>query len=169
MFPIILYIFILVEVLIVGYIDFKYKKIFNYWSLINVVVYCISLFVFKNYFFFNISTFMWPLGFLIVGFFLFTLKIMGGGDSKFLFSFFLIIPEKFHEVFFLNLIYATVVVGCLMLIFNTVKNIDKLKIAYIHKDMSFIRNVYGTKFAYAPIIGLSWILFGWDIRNIFTY
>lgn len=168
MFPLTLYIFTLIEIVIVGYLDFKYKKILNIWTLVNIGVYFLSLFVFKDYFSFNISTFMWPLGFLVVGFLLFVLRIMGGGDSKFLFSFFLIIPEYFHEVFFLNLIYATIVVGVLMIIFNTTKNFDKLKLAYQYKNLRYIRDVYGTKFTYAPIIALSWILFGWDIRFAFS-
>ena len=112
---------------------------------------------------------MWPLGFLFVGFLLFTLKIMGGGDSKFLFSFFLIVPEKLQDAYFLNLIYATIVVGLLMLIFNTVKNFDKLKLAYVYKNIRYVKDVYGTKFAYAPIIALSWILLGWEISKGLVY
>ena len=167
--PLTLYIFILIELVIVGYLDFKYKKIKNFWSLINIGIYLASLLAFGDYYFFNFKTFIWPFGFLFVGFLLFVLKIMGGGDSKFLFSFFLIIPEKFHEVFFMNLIYATIVVGLLMLIFNTVKNFDKLKLAYIYRSLQYVKDVYGSKFAYAPIIALSWILFGWDIRQSFTF
>jgi prepilin peptidase CpaA len=169
MFPLTLFIFVMIEVLIVGYLDFKYKKIMNLWTILNMLIYLLSLLIFPNYYFFNIATFIWPLGFLIVGFVLFVLKIMGGGDSKFLFSFFLLIPVRLHEVFFLNLIYATIVVGFLMLIFNTVKNFDKLILAYTYKNLGYVKDVYGTKFAYAPIIGLSWMLFGWEIRSVFVY
>lgn len=167
--PIALYIFILLELLIVGYLDFKYKKIKNLWTFINLGIYFLAIWIFKDYYFFDIKTFIWPLGFLFVGFFLFALKIMGGGDSKFLFSFFLIIPEVLHEVFFMNLVYATIVVGLLMLIFNTAKNFDKLKLAYVYRNLRYVKDVYGSKFAYAPIIGLSWVFFGWDIRLNFTY
>ena len=167
--PVVLYIFILIELIIVGYLDFKYKKIKNFWVLVNLGLYLLALWIFKDYYFFNLKTFIWPFGFLFVGFLLFVLKIMGGGDSKFLFSFFLIIPENLHELFFMNLIYATTVVGLLMLIFNTAKNFDKLKLAYVYRSLQYVKDVYGHKFAYAPIVGLSWVLFGWDIRQSFTH
>jgi prepilin peptidase CpaA len=167
--PITLYVFILIELIIVGYLDFKYKKIKNFWTLINIIIYILAIWVFKDYYFFSIKTFIWPFGFLFVGFLLFVIKIMGGGDSKFLFSLFLMIPERIHELFFMNLIYATIVVGLLMLIFNTTKNFDKLKLAYVYRNLKYVKDVYGHKFAYAPIIWLSWVLFGWDIRQNFSY
>jgi len=167
--PLFIYCFIAVELIVIGYLDFKYKKIKNFWSLFNIFLFVVFTFIFSEYYSFHWKTFVWPLGFLFVGFGLFVLKIMGGGDSKFLFSFFLIIPEKIHDIFFLNLIYATFVVGLLMLIFNTVKNFDKLKVAYVYKNLSYVKDVYGTKFAYAPIIALSWILLGWDILDELVY
>jgi prepilin peptidase CpaA len=90
---------------------------------------------------------------------------MGGGDSKFLFSFFLLVPEAFHESFFLKLIYSTIAIGLYLLIYNTIKNFDKLSLSLKIMDMKGVKGVYGTKFAYAPVIAISWIAFGWEIRS----
>lgn len=169
MFPAALYIFAIIELIFVSYLDFKYKKISNYWSLVNLIGFFILLFLYPDLFSFSLHTFFYPLVFLGVGFFLFVVKVMGGGDSKFLFSFFLAIPESYHEAFFLKLIYSTVVVGLTLFIFNTFKNFDKIKVVIATKDIKHLKDVYGTKFAYAPVIALSWILFGWEIRKIFSF
>jgi len=85
---------------------------------------------------------------------------MGAGDSKFLFTFYLLIPEGFQEDVFLFQAYLTVIVGGSLLIYNTYKNFGKLKLAYIHGDVGIVRGVYGKKFAYAPVIFGAWIWFG---------
>lgn len=123
------------------------------------------LFVYPSLYKFNFVTFFYPTVFLGVGFFLFALKIMGGGDSKFLFSFFLLVPEVLHESFFLKLIYLTIAIGLYLLIYNTIKNFDKLSLSLKIMDMKGVKGVYGTKFAYAPVIAISWIAFGWEIRS----
>ncbi|MEC7274978.1 MAG: prepilin peptidase [Bdellovibrionota bacterium] len=162
-FPLVLLVFLAVELAVVSYIDIKYRKISNYWSLLNISLFVASLFVFPKFFFFSFSTFFYPLVFLGVGFFLFTLKIMGGGDSKFLFSFFLLVPEMYHELFFLKLIYSTIAIGLYLLIYNTAKNFDKLALSVKIMDVRGIKSVYGTKFAYAPVIAISWVAFSWDV------
>lgn len=169
MFPIILFITLFLELAFVSYLDLKYRKIVNLWSLFNLSLFGVCLFVYPNLFSFSFQTFFYPLVFLGVGFFLFALKIMGGGDSKFLFTFFLLVPEPFHEHFFLKLIYSTIAIGLYLLIYNTFKNFDKLANATIRKNFKDFKSVYGTKFAYAPIIAISWIAFGWEIRNILKF
>jgi prepilin peptidase CpaA len=153
----------------VSYIDIRYRKISNYWSLLNIVLYLSLLFVFPSLYRFNFVTFFYPAVFLGVGFFLFILKIMGGGDSKYLFSFFLLVPEFYHELFFMKLVYSTIAIGLYLLIYNTIRNFDKLTNAIRIMDVNGIKGVYGTKFAYAPVIAISWIAFGWEIRNQFIY
>ena len=123
------------------------------------------LFVYPQLYKFNFVTFFYPTVFLVVGFFLFVLKIMGGGDSKFLFSFFLLVPEFFHEAFFMKLVYSTIAIGLYLLPYNTFKNFDKLSESLKTMDVKGIKGVYGTKFAYAPVIAISWIAFGWEVRN----
>ncbi len=166
-FPLVLLLFLGAELAIASYIDIKYRKISNYWSLLNIVLFLACLFVFPTLYSFTFSTFFYPLVFLGVGFILFTLKIMGGGDSKFLFSFFLLVPESFHELFFLKLIYSTIAIGLYLLIYNTAKNFDKLLAAVRVMNVPGIKSVYGTKFAYAPVIAISWVAFSWDmIRDL---
>lgn len=164
MFPITLFIFLSIELLIISYLDLKYKKIANYWSLLNIVSFICCLFIFPTIYEFSLDTFFYPLAWLFVGFFLFALKVMGGGDSKFLFSFFLLIPEMYHEPFLMKLIYSTVLVGLFLLIFNTIRKFDTLKVALATRDLSQVKSVYGTKFSFAPVIALSWMIFGWEIQ-----
>lgn len=164
-FSVLLYAYLFLQLLAVAYIDFKYKKISNKWSLLNIILFCTALFVFPYSYSFKFETFFYPLAFLIVGFGLFALQIMGGGDSKYLFSFFLLIPEIYHETFMLYLLYTTVFVGSLLLIHNTIENFDKVIISIKIMDIKGIKSCYGTKFAYAPVILVSWIIFGWMIRK----
>ena len=165
MFPLGYFIFLSIELLIISYLDIKYKKISNsefFSSTLTPVVY-------PTIYKFSLETFFYPFAWLFVGFFLFALKIMGGGDSKFLFSFFLLVPESYHEPFLMKLIYATVIVGLSLLIFNTFRKFDTLKLAFMTRDISQIKRVYGTKFTFAPVIALSWMIFGWEIRSILKF
>jgi prepilin peptidase CpaA len=168
-FSLALFIFLALELLFVSYIDIRYRKISNYWSLLNIVLFFLCLFVYPQLYKFNFVTFFYPTVFLGVGFALFTLKIMGGGDSKFLFSFFLLVPEVYHEVFFLKLIYSTIAIGLYLLIYNSIKNFDKLCMSIKLKDIKGIKSLYGTKFAYAPVIAISWVTFGWEIRKFLKF
>lgn len=167
--PLLLFLFLGLELAFVSFIDIRYRKISNNWSILNIVLYLACLVVFPTLYKFNIETFFFPLVFLGVGFFLFLLKVMGGGDSKYLFSFFLLVPEIYHEVFFLKLIYSTIAIGVYLLIYNSIKNFDKLLVALAMKDIKEIKSLYGTKFAYAPVIAISWIAFGWEIRKSLTF
>jgi prepilin peptidase CpaA len=169
MFPAVLLIVLMIELSVVSYLDLKYRKIANLWSIFNLILYFLCLVVYPNLFSFSFQTFFYPLVFLGVGFFLFVLKIMGGGDSKFLFTFFLLVPEPYHEQFFLKLIYSTIAIGLYLLIYNTSRNFDKLRNATVRMDFKAFKSVYGTKFAYAPIIAISWIVFGWEVRNILKF
>ncbi len=169
LFPLTLFIFLSLELLIISYIDIKQRKISNYWTLLNLVIFILCLFVYPHNYDFSLNTFFYPFAWLFVGFFLFALKIMGGGDSKFLFSFFLMIPESFHEPFLMKLIYSTVIVGFSLLVFNTIRKFDILSVALMTRDASQFKRVYGTKFSFAPVIALSWMIFGWEIRSILKF
>jgi prepilin peptidase CpaA len=169
MFPLALFIFLTIELILISYIDIKYKKIYNAWSILNIVSFILCLLIYPSLFEFSLNTFFYPLAWLFVGFILFALKVMGGGDSKFLFSFFLMLPEAFHEPFLMKLIYSTVIVGLCLLIFNTFKKFDNLKVAFLTRDISGIKKIYGTKFSFAPVIALSWMIFGWEIRSILKF
>ncbi len=117
---------------------------------------------------FSFSSLFYPLAFLMVGYVLFTLKIMGAGDSKYLFSIYLVLPVTEHEESFLCLAYTTTVVGLCLFLINIFSNSDKIKIAILSRNVSMIRNIFGKKFSYAPVILLSWLWFGWK-RKLFIY
>jgi prepilin peptidase CpaA len=158
--PLSIYLFLLIELLIVGYLDFNNKKIYNYWHVLNIIAFVIFLIIFPSEYRFIIPTFIYSLVFLVVGFGLFMLKIMGAGDSKFLFSFFLLVPLPYHDEVFLYLLYSTVFVGSGMLISTVLHNYKDIKYAIIVKDLKSIKRIFGRKFPFAPLILLSWILLG---------
>jgi len=157
---IVVYFLVLIELTFVGFLDFKYKKISNYWSLLNLAFYIFLLLILPEYYVFSWKALFFPLVFFVITFILYLMKIMGAGDSKFLFTFYLIIPETYHEEVFICQAWLTIAVGGSLLLYNTIKNFGRLKLAYIHQDITLIKDVYGKKFAYAPVILGAWIFFG---------
>lgn len=158
--PISVYTFLLLQLFIVSWLDLKYKKIANYWSLINLAVFLVVLFVFPEAYHFSLGTFALPFGWIAVGIILFALKIMGAGDSKYLFSMFLLIPEDYHLIELICLLYVTCFVGGGLLLYNSLRNFDKLLMGWRLRDVKMIKSVYGHRFSFAPVIAVSWIWFG---------
>lgn len=156
----VVYFIILIELIFVGYFDFKYKKISNRWSVFNLILFIAFVFTLPELYQFSWQAMFFPLVFFVITFFLYLARIMGAGDSKFLFTFYMIIPAQYQEPVFLYQAYLTIAIGGSLLIFNTAKNFDKLKLAFIYHDLSLVKNVYGKKFAYAPVILGAWIWFG---------
>lgn len=165
MIPISIYIYLCIVLLFVSYGDIKTQKIPNIWSILNIIVFLVLLFVFPKYYSFEFETFFFSIVFLIVGFVLFLLKIMGGGDSKFLFTFFLVVPLQAHFVTLYALIIATVMIGSFFFITNLVKNFDKIVEYAKIGDSKGIKACFGTKFSFAPVILISWIFVGWYLRD----
>jgi prepilin peptidase CpaA len=163
--PIAVYLFLVFQLFFVAYGDFKNKKISNTWPLINIVFYILTVFLFSDYYKFNLTTFVFPIAFFVVGLILFIAKIMGAGDSKYLLSFYLLIPVELHEEAFLFLAYSTVVVGLSLLFTNLFKNLDIIVVAIRTKNLTLIRNIFGKRFSYAPVILVSWLWFGWTIKE----
>jgi prepilin peptidase CpaA len=110
--------------------------------------------------------FLFPFGCLIIGFLFYLFRIMGPGDSKYLFSLFLLINKDLQLIFFLSLVYTTVMVGSILLLLHAIMNFDKIKKAILLMDFGQLKGVFGTKFTFAPIIFLSWVGFGWKINII---
>lgn len=137
------------------------------WSIVNLVFFLAVLIVSPEYYLLSFETFLYSFVFLCVGFVFFLLNIMGGGDSKFLFTFFLIVPLGLQEQTFEYLLVSTILVGTFVFITNISKNFDKLKYALKVKDKQAIRSCFGTKFAFAPIILITWIWVGWKIKDTF--
>lgn len=160
-----IYLFILLELSLVTYGDIKTRKIPNLWTLLNLVLAGFFFVIFPHIFEFGFAAFQYSIVFIFVGFFLFLMKIMGGGDSKFLASFFLITPLSLQDQVFYFLLISTIIVGVIFLIKNIIQNRKKLMEFIKHKDVIGVKSCFGTKFAYAPVILITWILIGVNLFN----
>ena len=169
MLPIVVYLFISIQLLFVAYIDFKTKKISNMWMLINSVFFIILTLIFPDIYKWNLQVFIFPMAFLFVGFVLYILNIMGVGDSKYLSSLYLLVPLHFQETTFIYLLYATILVGSTLLVFNTLKHLDIIVIHFRMKDITGIKRIFGKKFTYAPVIFIAWMWFGWQNYKILSF
>ena len=167
MIPLPIYLFVLIELVIVAYGDIKTNKIPNYWSLLNIATFLVLLWVAPDHYFFEFQTFIFSVAFLVVGFALFLLKIMGGGDSKFLFTFFLLLPVSIHEATFYHLLLSTVIIGGFFFLQNALKNFRTIFDAFLAYDLQTVKNCFGTKFSYAPVILVAWLWMGWTLKDKF--
>ena len=169
MFPVVVYIFIAIQLLCVAYIDFKTRKISNVWILINFIFFCVLTLVLPQTYVWSFNVFIYPLAFVFVGFVLYMMNIMGGGDSKYLSSLYLIVPLAFQESVFIYLLYATILVGSTLLLFNTLKHLDIILIHLRMGDIAGIKRIFGKKFTYAPVIFIAWMWFGWQNYRILSH
>lgn len=162
MIPVVVFIFLSIQLLVVAYYDLKFKKIANIWILINFLFFCLLTWIFPQLYFWNIKTIFFPLAFLLVGFLLFILKIMGGGDSKYLSSFYLLVPVAYQDSVFIYLLYTTVIIGSSLLLFNMIKNLDRIIVLVSIGNIAGIKIIFGQKFTFAPVIFVAWMWFGWQ-------
>ena len=169
MLPIVVYIFVSIQLLFVAYIDFKTQKIANMWMIINFLFFCLLSLVFPTLYVWSIHMLIFPSAFLFVGFALYVMNIMGGGDSKYLSSLYLLVPLDLQETVFIYLLYATVLVGSTLLLFNLLKNLDIIIIHFKMKDIAGIKKIFGTKFTYAPVIFIAWMWFGWQNYKLLSF
>lgn len=169
MFPMVVFIFISIQLLCVAYIDFKTKKISNVWLLINFIFFCVLTLIFHEVYVWKLQVIIFPLAFFFVGFVLYLLNIMGGGDSKYLASLYLLVPLPFQEPVLIYLLYATVLVGSTLLLFNLLKNLDIIIIHLKMNDVAGIKRIFGKKFTYAPVIFIAWMWFGWQNYKILSF
>lgn len=163
------FIFLSIQLLVVAYVDFKTSKISNIWVLINFIFFCVLTIVYPKIYVWNLTIMLFPVAFLLVGFALFVMNIMGGGDSKYLSSLYLLIPLGFQETALLYLLYTTVIVGSSLLLFNTLKNFDKIVLLVRIGDVKGIKKIFGKKFTYAPVIFIAWMWFGWQNHSVLGY
>lgn len=169
MVPVVVFIFVAIQLLFVAYIDFKTRKISNVWILINSICFVVLTLIFPSIYTWSIQVFIFPLAFLVVGFGLFMLNIMGGGDSKYLSSLYLLVPLQYQETTFIYLLYATILVGGTLLVFSTLKHLDIIVIHFKMKDIAGIKRIFGKKFTYAPVIFIAWMWFGWQNYKILFF
>ena len=161
--PLFIYLFLLIQLSIISYLDLKWRRISNLWPLFNLVISIILFILFPKTYQFNWETFVYSFVFFWVGFIIYVLKIMGGGDSKYLASFFLLIPIPYQDPYLTILLSTTIIVGVYFLILNTSRGWNTVKHAFLTGQLQLLKNVYGRKFPFAPIILLSWLILGvWD-------
>lgn len=158
--PLPIYLFVLIQISMVTYFDVKFRKISNKWSILNIATSFFLYLLFPKVYLFEFGSFQYTIVFLIVGFALFLLNIMGGGDSKYLASLYLIIPSNIQDQVFYLLLIATIFVGIIFFIKNVYQNRAMLIISLRLKDKEGVKSCFGTKFAYAPVILVTWILLG---------
>jgi prepilin peptidase CpaA len=85
---------------------------------------------------------------------------MGAGDSKYLSSLFFIIPLEHQGLMLEKIIYATCVVGFVMLSLKFLKDFQKIKAYAFSTYWRGVKESIRSSFSYAPVIFLAWILFG---------
>ncbi len=159
-----LFIFVFIELSVVALGDLKHKKISNLWSILNIITFIALCFLEPTSYSFGWTSYIYSSVFLLVGFTLFVLKIMGAGDTKLLVTLFLLIPTNLQGQYLLMLLNGTIFIGGSMLFYHIIKNYNMI-IYYIGiKDVVGLKSCFGAKFPFAPVVWISWILFGWDIR-----
>lgn len=153
----------LVQLLIVSWIDFKTKKISNLWPLLNIGLSVVFHFTMTNLYPLTWELALFPLGLVLIGFFLFLFQIMGAGDSKYLASLFLITPVEYHLSLFSKLVLATILVGSILLVFHLFKHGRKIKAYLIGQYWEGLKETIKSRFSYAPVILLAWLLLGFEL------
>ncbi len=162
-FPLYLYSYFLVEVLVVAVNDFRTKKIKNIWSIIHVIAAGL-LFLFHDAFVFEFTFFKFPAILFGVGYILYLLKIIGAGDVKYLSTLLLLVPKKFHEEVIVQLLITTFFVGFLIVLLRVALKWKNLVLIIYTQSFFGDQASRKYKFSYAPVILITWLLWGW--RNI---
>jgi len=155
-----IYVMTLVELSVVSWLDIKVKKISNLWPIINLLLSIGLRFIYPDLYPWECASLLFPAGWIVVGFLLFLVGIMGAGDSKFLASLFLLIPLEQHSAMFEKVLYTTLVVGLMMLIFKIAKDFKKIKAYAFSTYWVGLRESIRSSFSFAPVILLAWILLG---------
>lgn len=148
----------------ISYIDIKTKKISNNWYILNFIA-GLGLQIF--YFGWEWSVLIYPLSIIVVGIILFLAHIMGAGDSKYMASLFILVPYSRHLELFTAIVESTVAVGLIMLLFKIMKDFKNIKAYLVASYWRGLLNSIRSKFSYAPVMLLAWIL--WGMRNDFAF
>jgi prepilin peptidase CpaA len=147
-----LQLFLILQLVIVSYYDFKTKKISNIWVILNLIVHVFQLLLVSDLYPLILSNYYLSLSVLLFCFILFLLKIMGAGDAKYIFSILVLIPRFNQELFLEILIYISLIIGLINLTFN-------LYLKYKSKNLSNKSIPSIKSIPYSPVILLSWIIF----------
>ena len=160
MFYSVIYLVILIELLIVSLIDVRTKKISNYWVLGNILLFLGLMILFPADYSLYFPKLLYSGAFILVGFLLFCVGLMGAGDSKFLCSLFLVIPNAWCDRVFSSLLVSTLVIGSFSLLISLGKNYEKMVTSLAHRQLSVLHDCFDRQFPYAPVIFIAWMQFG---------
>ena len=162
-FPLSIYFLGLIQLFIISWIDLKTQKIRNWWILVNVLIYILCLFIFPNSYSLDLATWLYPLGFVLLGFPLFLLGIMGAGDSKYLGGLFLIVPVGFQHDLFMKLLGSTILCALILFSIRAIKHHALILWVFKTGQWHELKQLKGSRFSYAPVILLSWAWLAVDI------
>lgn len=160
-----LYYLILCEMLVVAIIDFRTRRIWHLWHFINIALFIVGLLFFTDRYQMSWSHWRFPLGMLGVGFVLYWVRlggvrVMGGGDGKYLASIFLVVPSAYQLLYFEALLWTTILVASILLLFNIVKNFKFVVQSFLIKHFNY-GTIFGSRFPYVPLMVLAWLWMGW--------
>ena len=154
------FLFLLVQSFFVSLVDIKHKKISNQWVYVNLIAFSTLLILYPQTYGASFTPFLMAATFLAVGFALYFLKVMGAGDSKYLFSFFMLIPPAWLDAAFFDLLVCTMVIGSFSLFTTIAQNYQRMSLYARTGYIRGFRECLGTKFPFAPVIFISWAWLG---------
>ncbi|OFZ25095.1 MAG: hypothetical protein A2381_14255 [Bdellovibrionales bacterium RIFOXYB1_FULL_37_110] len=153
-------IFVLIELIMVSYLDFRDKKISNYWIILNLAITVLFYLFLSEIYIFDWNIFLYPVSFLILGFILFAINLMGAGDAKFLFSIYLMLPLEIHDEYFTSLLVTTIFVSIFNLLFRAYNRRVMIYHEYLMRNYkNIMRAILGKKMPFAPVMMIAWVLF----------
>lgn len=155
-----LFAFVAIELLAVAWIDLKHKTISNRWHLVNFLL-AIGLYLaLPETYQLKWEVLLFPVAYVLVGFFLFLAGIMGAGDSKFLASLCLLLPLEFQLPFFEYLVGATLIIGGSFLLYRLFRDRERVRAYLWTRHWQGIKLIIKSEFSYAPVILLAWVFLG---------
>ena len=155
-----IFIFLLLELLAISWLDLKNRKISNLWPLANILIFILFAAFYPGLYSLEWELFRIPLLFFGLGYGLYLFGIMGAGDVKYLTTYFLLIPPIFHQTAFFCLLYTTMIVGFVLLVLRGAKNFDKIILVALLREGKFFKGIWGEKVAYSPIVLVSYVWLG---------
>lgn len=161
--------FLFIELSIVAYLDLKTRRIANGWIGLHLLFYLFLSLLFPHIYNLSFSILTYPLILFLGGFSLFVLNLMGGGDVKYLSSFFLLIPVNVHSEFFFFLLKTLIWVGGILFLYHTIVKRKLIWYSLRACSLRFVKEVYGQKTVFIPIVWIAWIWFIWEKREFLYF
>ncbi len=150
--------YLLVQTAAVAVLDLKTKKISNIWPVLNCALALILFIALPKVYFTSWQG--WPLWIILVAVcvWLYAQRIMGAGDVKYLFSFFLVLPPAFRGEVLNILSLVIIVVGGYWLLKKVWGQwYYLLNLWSLGENQEILRLIHG-KNVFAPLVFLAWAL-----------